>query len=61
MNTLGDLIGAINVRKSEIAASLAAGNATTWEAYQRVVGHYSGLKEALEILNNLLKEEDEDE
>ena len=60
MNTLGDLIGAINVRKSEIAASLAAGNATTWEAYQRMVGNYQGLQDSLDILNNLM-EEDKDE
>ncbi len=60
MNTLSNLIGAINVRKSEIAASLAAGNATTWEAYQRMVGNYQGLQDSLDILNNLMKE-DEDE
>ena len=56
-----DLIHAIQVRQSEIRMSLAAGNAVTWEAYQRLVGQYAGLEEALTILNNLLKEEDEDE
>lgn len=60
MNTLADLIGAINARKSEIAVSLAAGNATTWEAYQRMVGTYQGLQDSLDILNNLM-EEDKDE
>lgn len=60
MNTLSDLIGAINARKSDIAVSLAAGNATTWEAYQRMVGNYQGLQESLDILNNLM-EEDNDE
>lgn len=60
MNTLADLIGAINARKSEIAVSLAAGNATTWEAYQRMVGNYQGLQDSLDILNNLM-EEDKDE
>lgn len=61
MRYLEDYIGAIESRQAEIRLSLADGNAATWEAYQRVVGHYSGLKEALEILNNLLKEEDENE
>lgn len=60
MNTLADLIGAINARKSEIAVSLAAGNATTWESYQRMVGHHQGLQESLDILNNLMKEEDDE-
>ncbi len=61
MKTLGDLIGAIESRQAEIRLSLADGNAASWEAYQRMVGHYSGLKEALEILNDLLKEDDENE
>lgn len=59
MNTLGDLIGGIKSRQAEIAASLAAGNATNWEAYHRMVGHHAGLQEALDILNNLMKEDDE--
>jgi len=60
MKTLGDLIGGVKSRKAEIAASLAAGNAANWEAYHRMVGHYAGLQEALDILNNLM-EEDENE
>ena len=61
MNTTADLIGAIKTRQAEIASSLAGGMATTWESYQRLVGHNQGLQEALDILNNLLKDEDEDE
>jgi len=60
MNTLGDLIGGIKSRQAEIAASLAEGNAANWEAYHRMVGHNAGLQEALDILNNLM-EEDENE
>ena len=60
MRTIEDLIGAIKARQAEIAASLAGGTATTWESYQRLVGQNLGLQEALDILNNLLKE-DEDE
>ena len=59
MSTLGDLIGAYKSRQAEIAASLAEGNAASWESYQRLVGHYAGLKEALQIIDELTKEEDE--
>lgn len=61
MNTLSDLIGGIKSRQAEIAASLAAGNAANWESYHRMVGHNAGLQEALDILNNLMKEDDENE
>lgn len=61
MRTLGDLIGGIKARQAEIAASLAAGNAANWESYQRMVGHYQGLQEALDILDNLMKDPDEHE
>lgn len=61
MSTAADLIGAIKTRQAEIAASLAGGTATSWESYQRLVGQHQGLQEALDILNNLLKDEDADE
>lgn len=61
MNTTSDLISAIKARQAEIASSLAGGMATTWESYQRLVGQNQGLQEALDILNSLLKEDDEDE
>ena len=55
-----DFIGAVKARKAEITASMAAGNCVNFEAYQRLVGQIQGLEEALVILNDLLKE-DEDE
>ena len=61
MKTVSDFIHAIKSRQAEIAASLADGNAPEWSAYQRMVGHYAGLKESLAILNNLMDETDEDE
>jgi len=39
---------------------LSTGNAADYASYQRLVGHIAGLDEALEILNNLLKEDDDD-
>jgi hypothetical protein len=61
MKILGDLIGALKARQAEIAASLASGNAGTWEVYQRMVGQFHGLQESMDILNKLLKDEDERE
>jgi hypothetical protein len=61
MKTLSDLIGAIESRQAEIRLSLADGNAASWETYQRMVGQYAGLKESLQILNQLLKEDNDDE
>jgi hypothetical protein len=55
-----DFISAVKARQAEIAFSLAAGHASSFEAYQRLVGEYQGLERSLEILNNLLKEEDND-
>ena len=55
-----DFIGAVKARKAEITASLAAGNCVNFESYQRLVGQLQGLEEALEILNNLLKEKEDD-
>jgi len=61
VSLLSDLIGGLKTRQSEIALSLAAGNASNWETYQRMVGHYFGLQESLDILNDLMKEPDEND
>lgn len=58
MRTLSDLIHGIKARQAEIASSLVAGNATNWESYIRLVGHNAGLQESLDILNNLMKEDE---
>jgi hypothetical protein len=59
VRTIGDLIGAITARQAEIASSLAVGNAANWESYQRMIGQYAGLGEALAILNKLMEDDDE--
>lgn len=59
MKTLGDLIGGVKTKQAEIAASLVAGNAANWESYTRLVGYHAGLQEALDILDNLMKEDDD--
>jgi hypothetical protein len=56
-----DFISAVKARQYEIAQSLAAGNCVNFESYQRLVGQYQGLEYALDVLNNILKEDDEHE
>jgi hypothetical protein len=61
MQYVSDLVGAIKARQSDIADSLVNGNAVNFETYQRLVGQHQGLAEALVILNNLLKEDEDDD
>lgn len=61
MRYTADFIGAVKARQALIKESMAAGNPVDWSSYQRLVGEYQGLEQALLILNNLLKETDEDE
>lgn len=61
MRYVSDLIGAIKSRQATIAQSLVAGNAVTFEAYQRLVGQHQGLAEVLEIIDDLLKDPDDNE
>ena len=53
-----ELIHMIKLRQAEIGVSLASGNATTWESYQRIVGEYVGLSWVLQMINQKLEEED---
>lgn len=46
---------------AEIRLSLALGNAVNIESYQRMVGQYQGLQDTLDIINVMLKKEEEDE
>lgn len=48
----------IKLRQAEIGVSLAGGNASTWEAYQRMVGENVGLAWVLQMINQKLEEED---
>jgi hypothetical protein len=60
MRYISDFIGAVKVRKEAVVQGLSTGNAADYASYQRLVGHIAGLEEALVILDNLLKEEDDD-
>lgn len=51
------LIHRIKIRQAELQVSLAAGNAMTWEAYQRMVGEHVGLQTTLDMIDAMLEEE----
>jgi hypothetical protein len=61
MRYVTDFISAVKARQAEVAQSLAVGHASNFDAYQRLVGEHAGLERSLEILNNLLKEEEDDD
>jgi hypothetical protein len=61
VRTISDLIGALKSRQAEISLALAAGHAASWDAYQRMVGEHLGLKRALDTIDDLMREDDEDE
>lgn len=54
------LIHKIKIRQAELKESMCVGNPATFEAYQRMVGEYNGLESALNLIDSLL-EEDEDQ
>ena len=60
VNPVSELIGKLKERRLELALSLADGYAINIESYHRMVGTYQGLGEALDILDNILAEKDED-
>ena len=54
---IDQLIHVIKLRQQEIGASLAAGNAHSWEGYQRMVGEHQGLQKTLDIIDAMLDED----
>ena len=61
MRYVSDIIDAVKARQVEIEKALAQGNAANYDSYQRLVGEYAGLTTAIDIINNLLKEEENKE
>ena len=61
MRYISDIISAVEARKTAIEKSLAQGTASNYDCYQRLVGEYAGLAASIDIINNLLKEEEEKE
>lgn len=61
MRYVSDLIDAVKAEQAKIVESFTNGYIPNFETYQRLVGQYQGLNTTLDIINNLLKEKDEDE
>lgn len=57
---VSDLIARIKLEQAEVTRVLQAGTPVNFESYQRLVGHYQGLDEALNIINQLLEEDEND-
>lgn len=53
------LIHRIKIRQSELQVALAQGVPANWDGYQRMVGEYQGLQSALDMIDNMLEEPDE--
>ena len=51
------LLHRIKIKQAEISHALANGSASTWEAYQRLVGEYQGLQDVLDMVDSMLDEE----
>ncbi len=58
MRYVSDIISAVKAEQARIAESLTAGNVVNFETYQRLVGQHQGLVKSLEIIENLLKEDE---
>ena len=54
---IASVIHVIKLRQSEVANSLALGNAHNWEAYQRMVGEVQGLQYVIDAIDRMLDEE----
>jgi hypothetical protein len=53
------LIHRIKIRQSELQVSLAQGNPASWEMYHRMVGEYQGMQNALNMIDQMLEDTDE--
>jgi hypothetical protein len=51
----------VKAEQSRISQSLVEGHAVNFETYQRLVGQHQGLAKALDILDEILKEPDDNE
>jgi len=59
---LSEIIQRVRVEQTKLADTLTAGvNVNTFDDYQRLVGRYEGFKDTLDIINEILREDDEED
>jgi hypothetical protein len=58
---ISEIIQRVRTEQTKLADTLTAGhNVNTFEDYQRLVGRYEGFKETQDIINEILREDEED-
>ena len=58
---ISEIISRTRDEQTKLADTLTAGNnVNTFEDYQRLVGRYEGFKQTLDIINEILREDEED-
>ena len=59
---ISEIITRTRDEQAKLAETLTAGNnVNTFEDYQRLVGRYEGFKQTLDIINEILREDEEDD
>ena len=58
---ISEIISRTRDEQTKLADTLTAGNnVNTFEDYQRLVGRYEGFKQTLDIINEILREDEDD-
>jgi len=58
---ISEIIRRVRDEQKKLAETLTAGsNVNSYEDYQRLVGRHEGLKEALDIIDDILREDEEE-
>lgn len=59
---ISEIITRTRGEQAKLAETLTAGsNVNSFDDYQRLVGRYEGFKEVLDIINEILREDEEDD
>jgi hypothetical protein len=59
---ISEIISRTRDEQAKLAITLTAGiNVNSFDDYQRLVGRFEGFKEILDIIDEILREDDEDE
>jgi hypothetical protein len=57
---ISEIIQRVRTEQTKLADTLTAGhNVNTFEDYQRLVGRYEGFRETQDIINEILREDEE--
>jgi hypothetical protein len=57
---ISEIIQRVRTEQTKLADTLTAGhNVNTFEDYQRLIGRYEGFKETQDIINEILREDEE--